>query len=289
MDAPMSTDDQMKTLFRKPKKKFGQNFLKDISICRMMVQNISASKGSQIVEIGPGLGILTGEILKRGYKVKALEIDGDLVGFLREKFREEKDDVLELLQVDAVKLITMGGLEGEPYMVSNLPYNISSSLMGELLDSTDLLLSKKCFTEAVFMFQKEFGERLVSGPGRKTYGKISVMFNVKMEHEVLFTVPKEKFHPQPKVDGMVIRFRPKKDPQCIPMDDALLGRLLTVIFMNRRKMIRNSVQPSSLGLDIDEGSVLETIDLMGISERRPETIEPCEFVELSNRLIRAAR
>ncbi|MBN1538747.1 MAG: ribosomal RNA small subunit methyltransferase A [Candidatus Thermoplasmatota archaeon] len=289
MDAPLKVDDHLGTLVGRPKKRFGQNFLKDGAICQRIARNISASKGSLIVEIGPGLGDLTSEILKRGYRVKALEIDGDLLGYLKEKFRDKTTDVLELVQADAVKMIATGGLEGEPYLVSNLPYNISSSLMGELLDSTDLLHSKKCFSEAIFMFQKEFGERLVSRPGGKTYGKISVMFNIKMEHEVLFTVPKEKFHPQPKVDGIVIRFRPREEPKCIPLNDAVLRKLLTVIFMNRRKMIRNSLHPSSLDLERDEDTVLEIIDQMGLSERRPETVEPCDLVELSNRLIRAAR
>ncbi|MBN1389171.1 MAG: ribosomal RNA small subunit methyltransferase A [Candidatus Thermoplasmatota archaeon] len=288
MGVELSIKEQLKMISKKPARKHGQNFLTDTSVCRRIVQNINARKGTTILEIGPGLGILTGELLKAGYSVKALEIDEELVGHLVEKFREGTGHGLEVVNTDAVKFMVQKGLKEEPYLVSNLPYNLSSSLMGLLLDSTDLLLSKKGFTEAIIMFQKEFGERLVARPGSKTYGKISVMFDIKMEHEVLFKVPKDKFYPQPKVDGIVVRFRPREDPECIPLDDTVLKNLVTVAFMNRRKMLKNSIQPSSLSLDLKESAILEVLDSFSLSERRPETVTPCEMVELSNRLVEIA-
>ncbi|MGA1819537.1 MAG: 16S rRNA (adenine(1518)-N(6)/adenine(1519)-N(6))-dimethyltransferase RsmA [Thermoplasmatota archaeon] len=289
MESSFNINSELRSFSKRPLKRHGQNFLKDVSVCKQIVKNIRIENGSRVVEIGPGLGILTNELLQAGFRVKAVEIDADLVDYLQNRFENVEKDRIEIVNQDAVRLIREGGLGDNPYIVSNLPYNISSSLMGELLDSIDLSKGTRGFSEAIIMFQREFGERLVAGPGSKTYGKISAMFSLKMEHEVLFKVSRTKFFPQPKVDGIVLRFRPNREPSCIPSDDSVLRKVLTVAFINRRKMLRNSLNPHSIDVDISDDEMLGILESRGISDRRPETLGPCDFVELSNLFVEASR
>ena len=284
-----SIKEELGSFSKRPKKTFGQNFLRDIDICQRIVGNVPLGTGSLVTEIGPGLGILTQCLLERGYKVRALEIDNELVGHLQDKFSYAIGKELEIVHSEAVSTLKNDDPSISPYIVSNLPYNISSYLMGYLLDSVNLKTGASGFQGAIIMFQKEFGERLTASEGGKDYGKISVMFNLKMDHEVLFKIPKEKFYPQPKVDGIVIKFSPKKDPVVIPDDDRFLRNLVNGAFMNRRKKLKNSILPGSLGTEISEEDILSVLDRNGLQNERPERVSPEQFVDIANQLLEAAR
>ena len=281
--------DVLPEISKRPSKKHGQNFLNDPSICKRIAEEVNLDPGSEVLEIGPGLGILTVALLKAGYRVKALEIDPNLVELLRSKYFSEYGELLEIIEVDALRYLSEKDSTTIDCIVSNLPYNISSSFMGHLLDSVKISGGKERFSQAIIMFQKEFGERLVARFENKKYGKISVMFQLKMDYDVLFKVPRKKFYPQPKVDGIVIKFRPKKAMTYTVRDENVLRNLVTVSFMNRRKMLKNSLNPRSLDLDISDGKIMEVLAIMDLSWKRPETVEPVGFVELSNRLVDMAR
>jgi 16S rRNA (adenine1518-N6/adenine1519-N6)-dimethyltransferase len=139
------------------------------------------------------------------------------------------------------------------------------------------------------MFQKEFTQRLVALKGGKDYGKISVMFQIKMDHELLFNVPKDRFYPVPKVDATVISFEPKSGPDKVPDDDRVFRSLVGLLFLNRRKKIRNSLRGGSIGPDIPDDVVMEVLNRKGFGDLRPEELEPGDFVDLSNDLIARIR
>lgn len=281
--------DELEMISKRPRKSLGQHFLRDRDICRRIVNNIPIQKGAMVTEIGPGMGALTEELLHQGYKVKALELDPDLVSHLEIRFKDQIGSFLQIENIDAIKALKQGGFPSDQFIISNLPYNISSSLLGFLLDSVDLSHGTSGFKGAMIMFQKEFGNRLVAVPGGKDYGKISVMFHLKMDYKVLFQVPKDRFYPQPKVDGIVILFSPKVHPEVIPKDNKFLRTLVTTAFINRRKKLKNSILPGSLDLDLDVDVIRSILKEMNIIDERPERLSPSDFVELSNKVFEASR
>ncbi|MFW3146650.1 MAG: 16S rRNA (adenine(1518)-N(6)/adenine(1519)-N(6))-dimethyltransferase RsmA [Thermoplasmatota archaeon] len=266
------------------KKRFGQNFLNDRSVCRRIVDEIPRERINTVMEIGPGLGILTGELLDSGYEVIALEIDQDLCDHLSDLFSQRLGSDLQLHNMDGMRYLNEIKSNSIPFIVSNLPFNISSELIGFLLDRIDLASGSKALDGGIIMFQKEFAKRLVAPPGNKSYGRLSVMFQTKMDYRTLFEVSRYNFKPVPKVDAMVIGFEQKRDPITIPSNDLLFRKLVNVAFMNRRKKLKNSILPPPLNLDVNPTSLVNLLDSNGLSGRRPDSLAPEEFVELSNSL-----
>jgi 16S rRNA (adenine1518-N6/adenine1519-N6)-dimethyltransferase len=134
------------------------------------------------------------------------------------------------------------------------------------------------------MYQEEFAHRLTSGHGSKKYGRITVMFRSKMDHRHIIDVPRNSFYPQPKVDASVIEFHPRYEHEIVPLDEGLYSKLVHVVFLNRRKKMKNSVNPRSLGIELKMEDIRWILDDMDLSDSRPEELSPDIFISLSNRL-----
>ncbi len=244
------------------KKYFGQHFLHDRHICQRIVEALDIQPKDNILEIGPGRGALTEHICKAEKKnYLAVERDKDLIFFLKKKYPQ-----LILAAGDALALKYEGFAPGWK-IIGNLPYNIASPLMWELFSRT------KGLSRAVFMVQKEVGERLVAKPGTKTYGALSVWVQSFVLPKLLFTVGTGSFHPKPKVNSAVLSFTPIKTEEfSLP----LLSQFIKKCFQNRRKQLRTLLKPHS------SEKILDILDKNGLGPNvRPEEIAPHIFRQLS--------
>ncbi len=216
-----------------PRKRFGQHFLTDASVLAAIVDAIAPRPGDRIVEIGPGLGALTGWLLQRTDSLDAVEIDRDLVARLRRRWPEP---TLRVHEGDALSFdfAALAG-DGRLRLVGNLPYNISSPLLIRLLDFRPIV------SDQHFMLQKEVVDRIVSSHGVAAFGRLSVMLQAFNRVEQLFDVPPEAFDPPPKVQSSVVRLQPLAEP--LARDVRMLERLLSVAFNQRRKMLRGTLLP----------------------------------------------
>lgn len=258
----------------RPKKRLSQNFLQDANIARKITRSIRVPPPVTAIEIGPGTGILTEQLLKCVRQLTAVELDPRLAAELSSRL--DSPDKLHVLQTDFLETDLeelFGKAEGSRVLVGNLPYHISTPILFKAFKSANLL------QQAVFMVQKEVGERITSPPGNKTYGILSVFARLHAEVEYLFTVPARLFFPVPKVDSAVIRltFTNRFSGQISNPD--LLTRIVRHTFNQRRKMLRNTLSrlfPQSIFSKIG-------IDLT----RRPESLTIEEFIQLANQIDRA--
>ncbi|GAA5525774.1 ribosomal RNA small subunit methyltransferase A [Microbulbifer aestuariivivens] len=253
----------------KARKRFGQNFLVDENIIERIVRAIAPKADDRLVEIGPGQGAITALLLQRCPSLTAVELDRDLIPLLQFKFRDYPD--FSIIEQDALKF-DFGALAGdEPLrIVGNLPYNISTPLLFHLLSFRGKV------RDMHFMLQKEVVDRLSAVPGKKSFGRLSVMVQYHCRVQGLFPVPPQSFRPAPKVDSAIVRLVPHASPPYPAQDEALLERLVNVAFQQRRKTLRNAIKPLYPELDastlpVDAG-------------RRPETLSVQEFVQLANHL-----
>jgi 16S rRNA (adenine1518-N6/adenine1519-N6)-dimethyltransferase len=219
-------------LQHRARKRFGQNFLHDPRIIQRIVEAIDPLPGQTIVEIGPGQAALTRQLVQRAGHVTAVEIDRDLAAWLRGEFAPEQ---LTLIEADALKLDWSTLAAGPIRVVGNLPYNISSPLLFRLMEYADKV------TDQHFMLQKEVVDRMVAPPGSKTYGRLSVMLQVRYRMTKLFDVPRGAFHPPPKVTSSIVRMVPKAAGELPAMDFAIFGRVVAAAFNQRRKILRNAL------------------------------------------------
>jgi len=208
------------------RKRFGQNFLIDDQIINRIVAIISPKKSDNIVEIGPGKGALTFPLLERLNHLSVIEIDRDLISFLKLK----KQDKLRIYEADALKF-DYGLISNNLRIVGNLPYNISSPLLIRLLSSKNHII------DMTFMLQKEVVDRIVAKHGSKTYGRLSVMMQTFFEVESMFTVPKESFDPQPKIESAILYLKTKNQP--LTQNTKLLEKIVKASFSQRRKTLKN--------------------------------------------------
>jgi 16S rRNA (adenine1518-N6/adenine1519-N6)-dimethyltransferase len=249
------------------RKRFGQHFLADPAVIEAIVDAIDPRPGQCLVEIGPGLGAMTGPLLQRAGRLTVIELDRDLAARLR---REPRLDVIEadVLKVDFRALAATAAAAGQPLrVVGNLPYNISTPILFHLLEAADLVVDQH------FMLQKEVVERMAAGPGSKVYGRLSVMLQWRYAIEAVLDVPPEAFEPPPRVDSAVVRMRPLvADPA---VDPARLSALVTVAFSQRRKILRHT-----LGRWIEEHAPGTDFDL----QRRAEEVPVAEYLALARRL-----
>lgn len=251
----------------RPKKRFGQHFLRDQRIIERIVQAFRPHADDVAVEIGPGPGVLTRAVIGRISHLHAVELDRDLAARLRQEFADDSRIAIheaDALRFDYCAFAPSSGLR----VIGNLPYNISTPLLFHLLDQAH------CIRDMLFMLQKEVVDRLAAQPGSKDYGRLSVMVQAYSGVERLFDVPPGAFSPPPKVDSSVVRLRPEDAPTLDIEDHALFARLVQTAFSQRRKTLRNNLKP----LLAAEGIAALGIDPM----RRPETLTLTEFAALAN-------
>jgi 16S rRNA (adenine1518-N6/adenine1519-N6)-dimethyltransferase len=249
--------------FVKAKKSLGQHFLKDINIAHRIVESL-LSGCSNVLEIGPGMGVLTQFLLQsENYKTVAIEIDRDSIDFLRKKFPEYSDQIIsgDFLNTDLSKLFPNEKMA----VIGNFPYNISTQILFKVLKYKNIV------PEVVGMFQKEVAMRIAAPPGSKTYGITSVLLQVYYDIEYLFTVDEHVFDPPPKVKSAVIRLT-RNNVEKLDCDEDLFVRIVKAGFNQRRKMLRNSIRPFIQ----DDGLTHPFL------EKRPEQLSISEFVELTN-------
>jgi 16S rRNA (adenine1518-N6/adenine1519-N6)-dimethyltransferase len=260
------------------KKRFGQNFLTDRHVLRRIAEAVGTGAGDRVLEIGPGKGALTELLAASGASVLAVEIDRDLVPFLRRKFATaENVEIVEndILETDLPALLLP---RGERWKVAaNLPYNISSQVLFAFLDNVPL------FSELTLMLQKEVAERIASPPGSRDYGILSVLCRLHFDVSVLFTVRPGSFHPVPKVDSAILRLVSLPSPRFDVGDEALFRRIVKGAFGTRRKTLRNSLRGA--GIVSDDASLDDLLARTGIDGgRRGETLSLEEYALLSRTL-----
>lgn len=249
----------------RPKKRFGQHFLKDEHIARKIVESLTGhGKYDNVLEIGPGTGILTKYLLKTSWKIYCIEIDQESVDYLIHRYSSLKDN---LIVGDFTRMNTMefGDQIG---LIGNFPYNISSQILFKALDHKDQ------FTEIVGMFQKEVGKRIASPPGSKEYGILSVLLQAFYKVEYLFDVPPSVFYPPPRVYSAVLRLQ-RNNTTKLKCDEKLFKIIVKQGFQTRRKKLRNALKPLNLPEEIRS---FEMLDL------RAEQLSVEDFVKLTAKL-----
>ena len=264
------------------KKSLGQHFLTDQSIAQAIVDALGSGESYSpvlnVLEVGPGMGVLTQYLLQReDIDLKLVEIDGESVDYLLTHFPGIQG---KLLQADFLRLPLEKYFPGQFRIIGNFPYNISSQIFFKVLDYRDRI------PEVVGMVQKEVAERLAEKPGSKTYGILSVLLQAWYDIEYLFTVGSGAFAPPPKVQSAVIRLRrnARTDLGC---DEALFKTIVKTSFGQRRKTLRNSLKPLLKAKAEREGwdeSQLAVFSADPVFDLRPERLGVEDFIALTNRL-----
>ena len=252
----------------KAKKRFGQNFLHDPGVIQRIITCIHPKSDEHLVEIGPGQGAITRELLKCTGRLDAVELDRDLIHPLAVSCADLGE--LNIYNSDALKFdFSQLALDGRPLrLVGNLPYNISTPILFHLLQYADVI------RDMHFMLQKEVVDRMAAGPGSKTYGRLSVMMQAWCQIEALFEIGPGAFKPAPKVDSAIVRLIPYTEPPHTIDDTVYFSRLVTSAFAQRRKTLRNSL-----------GKLMhaDQITAAGIDPSlRAERLSLADFVRLSN-------
>ena len=250
------------------RKRFGQHFLADASYVRRIVEAVAPRPDDLLVEIGPGLGALTGPLLAVVRHLHVVEIDRDIVAQLRREWPEQR---LAVHAADAVEF-DFAALGNRLRLVGNLPYNISTPLLFRVAALGNRIV------DAHFMLQKEVVDRMVAAPGGGDHGRLSVMLQYRFVMHKLFEVPPGAFRPPPRVDSAVVRMRPLDPLPHAAQDPELFARLVTRAFTQRRKTLRNAL-----------GGVLEAgeMEALGIDPgARPETLSVAAWVAAANHVSR---
>lgn len=276
----------LRTYGLSPRKRFGQNFLTDKNIADKIVDALGLTEGDAIIEIGPGLGVLTEILLGRGVRVLAIEIDRDLAGILEQRLHNKGN--LEIINADALKvsyreLADKYGIKpaaaGKQKLVSNLPYNISTPIIFKLLEE------REAFSTLLLMLQKEVAERIVSQPGTKDYGILSVFVQLLADVQIEFDVSPSSFYPMPNVQSSVVRFSMLQKPRVEITDINCFKRVVKASFGQRRKTLFNALKV----LKLTTPQLKNAMELSGINQqRRGETLSLQEFAVLSNNIKKIA-
>lgn len=243
----------------RPKKFLGQHFLTDLSVAQRIADTVDLCPDLPILEVGPGMGVMTQYLMKKGRPLKVVELDFESVAYLRKTFPTLEDDIIE---DDFLKMHLDHTFGAQFVLTGNYPYNISSQIFFKMLEFKDYI---PCCTG---MIQKEMAERLAARPGTKAYGIITVLLGLWYDVEYLFTVPPTVFNPPPKVQSAVICMR-RNGVSDIGCDERLLTRLVKQAFQQRRKMLRVSLR----------GILPENHPF---STQRPEQLSIEEFIQLTN-------
>lgn len=251
----------------KPKKNLGQHFLTDLNVAKRIADTVDACPNIPILEIGPGMGVLTQYLVEKHRDVKAVEIDKESVAYLNEAFPILHDNIVgaDFLQMNLEDIFS-----GKQFVLTgNYPYDISSQIFFKMLDNKNLI---PCCTG---MIQREVALRIAAQPGNKTYGILSVLIQAWYDVEYLFTVDEDVFNPPPKVKSAVIRMT-RNNVSKLNCDEILFKRLVKTVFNQRRKMLRVSLRqmiPNKAHKNFYDQEVMT---------KRPEQLTIAQFVELTN-------
>lgn len=248
----------------KPKKHLGQHFLKDLSIAEDITLGLTSSECYQeVLEIGPGMGVLTDFLLKRDFKLSVIDIDNESILYLKKKYEGAS---LEIIQGDFLK-IDWNTYTTKPFaVIGNFPYNISSQIFFKILDF------KNQIPEVVCMLQKEVAERLCAGEGHSDGGILGVFLQCFYTAEYLFTVEAHVFDPPPKVRSGVIRLK-RNLVQKLDCDEVVFRKVVKMAFGMRRKTLRNALKALQLPSNITEQTMFG---------KRAEQLTVADFVTLTN-------
>jgi len=252
----------------RPKKNLGQHFLTDLNIAKAIADTVDACPGIPVLEVGPGMGVLTQFLMTKGREVKAVEIDAESVAYLYGKYPALRDNIIgeDFLRMDVSRLFS-----GRQFVLTgNYPYDISSQIFFKMLDNKDLI---PCCTG---MIQREVALRMAAAPGSKAYGILSVLIQAWYDVEYLFTVDENVFNPPPKVKSAVIRMT-RNGVSDLGCDWPLFRRVVKSVFNQRRKMLRVSLK--QLFQDVSPSEGFYTREVM---TKRPEQLSIQQFVELTN-------
>ncbi|MBT8401680.1 MAG: ribosomal RNA small subunit methyltransferase A [Rhodothermia bacterium] len=252
-----------------PKKSLGQHFLVDPNTARKIVESLRAGEDDPVVEIGPGMGALSGFLIERHRDVTGIEIDDRAAEHLRREYPDLTLRTIDVLTVDWSELAAEKG--GPLHLIGNLPYNISSPILFGLFESAQYL------SEAVVMMQLEVAQRLVGMPRTKQYGILSVAAQLVSKPELLFRVSSNVFRPRPSVTSAVVRLS-FADVEAPVRYEGQLQRVIRTAFNQRRKTLRNSLKgiTREVGIEVPEQW----------SSKRAEELAPEEFVALTRYLTR---
>jgi len=240
-----------------PKKALGQHFLNDEILAEKIVNSISENS-RQILEIGPGMGVLS-QFLLHNDRFKVVEIDAESVTYLQKKYPS-----LQIISGDFMKLNLSEYFTDKLTIIGNFPYNISSQILFKVLENKDMI------TELVGMFQKEVAERIASKPGKKTYGILSVLLQAWYDVEYLFTVDEHLFTPPPQVKSGVIRMARNTNKK-LRCSEVLFKNVVKTAFNQRRKILRNSLKSFSFTKEYKDNPIFSL---------RPEQLSVVQFEEI---------
>ena len=256
----------------RPKKNLGQHFLTDLSIAKAIADTVDACPELPVLEVGPGMGVMTQFLVEKPRPLKVVEIDRESVAWLNEHFPKLRENILgeDFLRMDLQTVF-----DGQPFVLTgNYPYDISSQIFFKMLDNKELI---PCCTG---MIQREVAQRMAAEPGSKTYGILSVLIQAWYNVEYLFTVDEHVFNPPPKVKSAVIRMT-RNEVLDLGCDERLFKRLVKTVFNQRRKMLRVSLKQM-----LPADSPFFTLH-SSLLTKRPEQLSIPQFVELTN-LVTAA-
>ncbi|HYS71649.1 MAG TPA: 16S rRNA (adenine(1518)-N(6)/adenine(1519)-N(6))-dimethyltransferase RsmA [Thermoplasmata archaeon] len=258
--------DRLRALGVRATKSLGQHFLLDDRVAHRQVEYAGVTAKDTVLEIGPGLGVLTRPLLRKAGKVVAVERDRKLASGLR-----DFDGALEIIEGDAVRV----PLPPFDKVVSNLPFQISSPITFRLLDVR--------FDRAVLMYQEEFARRLVARRGDEDYSRLSVKAYVRTRAEIVERVPRSAFWPQPKVDSAIVLLEPRPAPFVV-LDWSIFDAVVDATFQHRRKTIENALRLSWTRFDPSKAGLEARLAQTPHRGKRPEELTPEQFGELADGL-----
>jgi 16S rRNA (adenine1518-N6/adenine1519-N6)-dimethyltransferase len=246
------------------KKHLGQHFLRDENIAKKIADTLTLQGYKDVLEIGPGMGVLTKYLLKKDIKTHVIEIDTESVEYLKNNYLNLSDRIYEkdFLKYDLTKVF-----KDQPFaIIGNFPYNISSQIVFKTLEMRHQI------PEFSGMFQKEVAQRICSKEGSKIYGILSVLTQAFYDADYLFTVPPSVFNPPPKVDSGVLLLKRKENFK-LPCDEALFFKVVKTGFQQRRKTLRNSLKTFNLSDNLKANTIFG---------QRPEQLSVSQFIELTS-------
>ena len=247
----------------RPKKHLGQHFLTDLNIAQNIVGALTGVDYQDVLEVGPGMGVLTQYLLQTKHTIHAIELDNESVNYLNTNFTELEPN---LIFGDFLKCNLAKEFPSPLAIIGNFPYNISSQILFKTIENRNQI------PEFVGMFQKEVAERICEPPGTKAYGILSVLTQSFYDTEYLFNVNRFVFDPPPKVASAVLRLR-RKETIDLNCDERLYFRVVKTAFQQRRKTLRNSLKTFSLSTNLKEDTIFG---------QRPEQLGVSDFVRITN-------
>ena len=257
------------------KKHLGQHFLTDESVAKRIADALTENGYDHVLEIGPGMGVLTKYLLEKKPKITVMELDYDSVAYLKESFPLENiklntsKEKFSIIEGDFLKQDINKVFNNEQFaIIGNFPYNISSQILFRAIENREYV------PEFAGMFQKEVAKRIAEKEGSKVYGILSVLTQAFFDVEYLFTVPPTVFNPPPKVDSGVIRLIRKKN-YTLPVDEKLFFRVVKMSFNQRRKMLRGSLKSFNLSDSLKEDPIFAM---------RPEQLSVEQFINLTAKI-----